>query len=226
MSRLLVVVMLSLALVLPQSLAAGELGVSQQSSLSAVADQPLAGREFGAEFNFASLLLAGIGDTYLSGTFSRFYHGKNVEIAMPYLLNINKDDGEYESRATSTFATVGVHYRKFINRPLGGLYFSGFAKLVHLEGSVDSEVSGVTTGGITEVIGMETATEKELKFGVGVGIGYRYFSNDRLYWGTSLSIGRYLTGDHEKFDGDGLGFSIADSAATIEFELLKFGYAF
>ena len=60
------------------------------------------------------------------------------------------------------------------------------------------------------------------KFGIGFGIGYRYFSRSGLYWGTSLTVGRYFTGTNKMIAGD----DILDWEGYVDIELLKFGIAF
>ena len=68
----------------------------------------------------------------------------------------------------------------------------------------------------------------ENKFGMGVGIGYRiFFKNgiyNGMYWGASLSVGRYISGKKHQFIHDAAGGD--DEQNIIDVELLKFGYAF
>jgi len=59
---------------------------------------------------------------------------------------------------------------------------------------------------------------------LGVGIGYRIFSYKGLYWGTSVSFGRYIVGENNKFHGSFLDIN-DDAKYIIDFELLKFGFA-
>jgi hypothetical protein len=65
----------------------------------------------------------------------------------------------------------------------------------------------------------------ESKLGIGVGLGYRIFSYRGLYWGTSISFGRYLIGKNNKFSGGFLTYD-DDNQYILDIELLKFGWAF
>jgi hypothetical protein len=62
---------------------------------------------------------------------------------------------------------------------------------------------------------------KTNKIGMMFGIGYRYFTKSGFYWGTSLSIGRYFTGNNHINSGflDGTKY-------IVDFEILKFGVTF
>jgi hypothetical protein len=61
--------------------------------------------------------------------------------------------------------------------------------------------------------------------GAGVGIGYRKFSYRGLYWGASLSLGRYFIGKNDRFYGSWLSYD-DDNEIIIDVEFLKFGWAF
>ena len=65
----------------------------------------------------------------------------------------------------------------------------------------------------------------ENKLGIGIGIGYRKFSYKGFYWGTSLNLGRYFLGENGKYIGEFLWYD-NDSEIILNFELLKFGWAF
>ena len=116
-----------------------------------------------------------------------------------------------------TLLTLDAHYRYFLGDTTNGFYINGFGRLARLRAKTGDDLSWLD-GYATH----PTATEN--KFGVGVGIGYRIFSKNGLYWGTSLSAGRYIVGKNDKFIMANFGND--DSQTIIDIEMLKFGYAF
>lgn len=188
-------------------------------------DQPLGARQQGIEFNLFRLLLWDEGEKALSGTYSRFYADDNVEIAIPFMYSSGRQHSYAFGSAgqPSGFATVGdlesytvdMHYRKYLGHRLDGFYLSGFTRVAHLNGALEQNVNE------------PYRTDSETKLGVGVGIGYRIFSRSGLYWGMSLNVGRYLTGDSDVFeDSDSASADIDDSSIIVDIEFFKFGYAF
>lgn len=145
------------------------------------------------------------GEKLISGTISYFDHVNYVEIAVPlHYMKIN--DSDYRQQ------TIDIHYRKYANDYIGGFYLSGFARLARLEGRSSSNLDGYNYA-------------KQVKFGLGVGLGAKVFLKNGIYWGAGLSIGRYITGDNEIFDQD--SFLMTDDLPFIlDVELFKFGYAF
>lgn len=171
---------------------------------------PIANKSFGIEFNPAYLLLASADDQLvLSGGFSLFKADRGAEIAFPiFFRDSNKENG------LTTF-TIDSHYRRFLGRHQSGFYLSGSVRYKYARGKEDVDEIPIFT--------FETGEEITLhKFGVGFGIGYRHFSPSGLYWGTSLTVGRYFT-DTDKLIADD---DVLNGKSYIDIELLKFGYAF
>lgn len=176
-------------------------------------NQPLANKRFGIAIN-PFRILAWSDTQSFSGTFSLFRAEENVEIAFPFFYEVEEpwnendpDDSEFTS------ITLDVHYRKFLGQTANGFYISGFGRLASLSGRLqDRDVDGVFVPGVED---------SQLKFGVGIGIGYRIFSADSWYWGTSLSIGRYAA-EGDRF----VNANIDDADYIIDIELFKFGYSF
>ncbi len=162
-------------------------------------------KKFGVETNPFYLLVISSGeDTMLSGTFSYFDHKNNAEIAVPiHVMHLGNSNYKQE--------TIDVHYRKFLNDRVGGFYLSGFARVARLRGETDYS--------------KDYKYAKQTKLGTGVGIGVRIFSSFGLYWGASLSLGRYLTGDNDTFRSDTLIIT-DDQPYIFDIELFKFGYSF
>lgn len=194
------------------------LDISTQSK-KAFIDQPLGARQHGIELNLFRFLLWDEGEKSMSGTYSRFDTDKNVEIAMPFMYSSGPQDeyfwdddpaiGDLESY------TVDLHYRKYLGHRLEGFYLSGFSRLAHLNGTLEASSAGFYDKG------------SETKLGVGFGIGYRVFSPSGLYWGMSLSLGRYLTGESDAFlSSDSSSADLDDESLIVDVEFFKFGYAF
>jgi len=171
---------------------------------------PLAGKKFGVEFNFPRLLTYNDSWQSFSGTFSYFDHENKAEIALPWVISKNQSSNNDDDFLDIT--TVDMQYRKFIDNKLNGVYFSGVGRLAHLDGNLRDQ----------------TANQRTLKFGVGVGLGYRLFpQSNRFYWGTSLVMGRFIVGENDIYDNSGIDFlNFDDQAFFVDIEFLKFGYAF
>ena len=155
-------------------------------------------KRFGVEINPFYPLLLNNGDKFFSASFSYFNHASAVEIAIPI---------SYQKENNYKQKTVDVHYRKFVNDTLDGFYFSGFSRFAQLEGRHGN-------GYI-----------KQTKVGLGVGLGFRFFAQNGFYWGGSLGLGSYITGENDLFSHD--LFSVNDDPQLLfDIELLKFGYTF
>ena len=165
---------------------------------------PLEGRHFGVEFNPA-LLLVGLGneELYLSGGFSLFNLAPQAEIAFPVYYRRYDHDG-------SSLLTADAHYSLFFSKKRG-FYASGGLRYARLYGEQDWWDDGRDSRMVTVD-----------KFGAFFGIGYRYFSEIGIYWGTSLIMGTYLTDDTDKIDG----IFMDAGKFLFDVELLKIGYAF
>jgi hypothetical protein len=173
---------------------------------------PLANRTAGVEFNPAYLLLASADDQLVfSGGFSLFSVNRNAEIAFPIFF---EDAGNNDNDAV-TFS-VDSHYRHFLGRHQGGFYLSASVRYQYLHGREGTDE--------IPFLSIDTNGEKITlhKLGAGFGIGYRYFSRSGLYWGTSLTVGRYFTGTDKQIQG----FDLLNGKGYIDVELLKFGIAF
>ena len=190
--------------------------VIQKKIYQTVKDQPLQDKKYGVEFNFFRLLFFGsvtdgLNHT-LSGTFSLFYPKKKVEIAFPFFYS--NTDRYYEDSSVRQI-TLDCHYRKFLGNSLNKFYISGFVRYANLKGYEDSYWFKDKDDDLV----MST----ENKVGVGFGVGYRIFSYSGFYWGTSISVGRYIIGENGKFSNI---IWNNDNEIIINFEFLKFGYAF
>lgn len=195
--------------------------VGQKKILQHVADEPLAGKNFGVELNPFRLITLGMNkSTSLSGSVSLFNVVRSAEIQIPlYYMDSPDEEGDMNKNAFSLF-TADVHYRQFLGRTQNGFFLSGFGRLARLEGYEGELFDGSW--------GDSTVTDKRsslLKFGAGVGLGYRIFSHRGLYWGSSISLGRYFNGGENRFRG-GFGSMYDDGEIIVDIELFKFGWAF
>ncbi|MCI0696630.1 hypothetical protein L0337_32090 [candidate division KSB1 bacterium] len=173
---------------------------------------PLASKTAGVEFNPAYLLLASADDQLvISGGLSWFSANRNAEIAFPIFF---RDAGKADNDPI-TFS-VDSHYRHFLGRHQGGFYLSASVRYQYLRGREDTDE--------IPFFSVDTNGDKITlhKFGAGFGIGYRYFSRSGLYWGTSLTVGRYFTGTDKQIQG----IDLLNGKGYIDVELLKFGIAF
>lgn len=195
--------------------------VGQKKILEHVADEPLAGKNFGVEVNPFRLITLGTGNqSSMSGSVSLFNVVRSAEIQIPlYYMNAPDKDDDLNKDAFSLF-TADVHYRQFLGRTQDGFFLSGFGRFARLEG-----YEGELFDGIFGDSTIEDKRSSLLKFGAGVGLGYRIFSHRGLYWGSSISLGRYFNGGKDRFRG-GLGSFYDDGEIIFDIELFKFGWAF
>lgn len=183
----------------------------QQKMYDENKNNPLFGKNYGIEVNPVRLLF--ITDSFtFSGGFSLFDVDRGAEIAFPVFLQI-PDDSDYLSEFT-----LDAHYRYFMGNTQNGFYLSTFARYAYLEG-----VLGDVVFFDEEITSNERGSEHKL--GIGFGLGWRKFSYRGLYWGTSFSVGRYLIGENEKFASNLLDID-NDNEIIVNFEFLKFGWAF
>jgi len=196
--------------------------VLQKKMYKDVKDQPLENKKYGVEFNFFRLLFFGSETNYLnhtlSGSFSLFYPKKKVEISFPFFYSNPVNEWgweEYDENNSIRQITLDCHYRKFLGNSLNKFYISGFVRYANIKGYEGSYWDKDS----------DPVVSSENKIGVGIGIGYRIFSYSGFYWGTSISLGRYIIGKNGKYYGDFLWYD-NDNETIINFEFLKFGYAF
>jgi hypothetical protein len=182
----------------------------QKQMYTETRNAPLANKKYGIECNLFRLIALDEIVSF-SGTFSLFDINRNAEIAFPiFYLNPK------ESEALTEF-TLDCHYRYFLGNTQNGFYISGFSRYAYLRGTI-----GLNKMYFWDSTPPNNETGSENKFGIGFGIGYRIFSYKGFYWGTSVSIGRYIIGKSDKF----MGYLDNDNSYIIDFELLKFGWAF
>jgi len=173
--------------------------------------EPLANKKYGIEFSPIRLLWGWTGEgigryTHLSGGFSLFAVDRHAEVAFPILCVLGTT-----YNVPFRFLNIDATYRRFLGDQQGGFYLSGGLRYAYASGE--------------ELISYDVPAGNEIvqsKFGLYVGIGYRYFHHSGFYWGCNLVVGRYL-GDDSRLVGDA---DISDEIFLIDSELLKIGYAF
>jgi len=124
---------------------------------------------------------------------------------------------------------LDCHYRRFLGRAQKGFFISGFIRYANLRGLLQEDLYNYCHYG-----GEEPKLLPENKIGVGFGIGYRIFFKNRFYWGISFSLGRYVSGENNRFyhkwydpvGPEGFMYPTNDVGGIISFEIFKIGYAF
>jgi hypothetical protein len=185
----------------------------QQKTYDEIAQEPLANKHFGIELNPATLLVASANDVFiLSGGFSLFAVDRHAEIAFPFFY---QNGAGKNNNYSLNLLTLDAAYRRFLGRHQDGFYLSIGTRYTHIRGE---------EGPTFILFGYDRpgATVTTSKMGLYFGIGYRYFSESGLYWGFSISYGRYFSNDER----DIKGITLDDSKILIDVELLKFGIAF
>ncbi len=185
----------------------------QEKILDIIDEEPLRGKKFGIEINPIRLLALSTDEKTFSGSFSFFNLKPNVEISIPIFVSNTQLAGE----DFSVF-TIDGHYRYFLGSKTNGFYISGFSRLATLNGTFSNQHSW----------NENNESGRTYKLGAGFGIGYRIFSKSGLYWGASLSLGRYLIGNSNQYRSSysDTFAEIDDEEFIFDVELFKFGYAF
>ena len=188
----------------------------QKKMYSEIKNEPLKNKKYGVELNLFRLLTMASNSSYsISGSFSLFNIDRKAEIAFPFFYQKSPTEKMF---ASPNSLTLDCHYRYFLGNTQNGFYMSAFTRYANLNGITGANYSLLTN----EATGPR---ETENKLGLGIGLGYRYFSYKGFYWGSSLSVGRYLFGHNDKF-ASGFSLSNDDGEYIIDMELLKFGWAF
>lgn len=168
-------------------------------------------QNIGIELNPFRLLISTDRWLSVSGTVAHFNNNNGVEIAIPFYYSNESAYDDYISDETRF--NLDIHYRKYLfDKETDGLYLGAFGRYTYLDGQAQNSSRYVTIN----------------KFGLGIEMGFRLKSESLpLYWGASLSTGRYLGNSNNKLRRDVLfdaGFD--DRAFIFDIELLKVGYAF
>jgi hypothetical protein len=180
--------------------------------------EPLENKKFGIEFNPAYFLVSSSRSyTVLSGGFSLFDVDRHAEIAFPifYQNGTDENSGNHEL----TLWNQDIVYRKFLGQHQDGFYIEGGLRYTHIRGEEGGDLS---LFGLSLFPSSSAPIITTDKVGAMFGIGYRYFSTSGIYWGISFVWGSYFSADKRTIQG-----IIGDDTKTIiDFEILKFGYAF
>jgi hypothetical protein len=185
-------------------------------------NDPLADKRWGIEISPLRLIDWHEGEDEerdeFAGTISYFPANQRAEIAFPFFLGNLQDKSEDEHLKSRT---IDAHYRYFLGRSRAGMYLAGFGRLAFLSGTLGDDIfdaNEVDENG-------HNKEDKTTKFGLGIGIGQRFFSPSGLYWGWSVILGRYISGESNRYAGD---FFILDDdeKVILDAELMKVGWAF
>ncbi len=170
-------------------------------------DDPFQGRCHGIEVNFAGLLVGSRDGLMLSGTYSYFPKDSNLEIAFPFFYDLDSSDENDLRRYALDFAS-----RYYLGKHRSGIYVQAGLRVVRMWGPSDA--------------GWWDEPEREKlevnKHGVFTGVGYRKFSKKGLYWGCSISLGRYWGDLDTHLHDDGL---LGDDV-LFDIEFFKLGFLF
>jgi hypothetical protein len=172
---------------------------------------------FGVELNPGLILYArGQKSTVVSAGFSYFPKNRKSELTIPIVYEYSKN-GKWFHYDFGKSINLELHYRKFLPGKVGGIYSDMGIKYnyAYSKPSNDYEYS-------------EPIEPKSMRrLGLGCGVGYRIFSDDRFYWGIGIFIGSYFLGqDIDNNTGISSIFFTSDERSFLTFQLLKVGYAF
>ena len=172
--------------------------------------------EWGIEFNPIRAVFFHE-DTSFSGTFTHFNNSESTEISIPwYYYSTDITSKDSESNYNSRSILVDVHYRKYFSPNTEGGYLGVFGRYAHLHG-LDNETEKYR---VLNKVGM----------GLEVGFKVKNIFDTSFYYGASISLGSYLTGEDNVFKssrgGELPSFVFDDIRQIIDIELFKIGYAF
>lgn len=174
---------------------------------SEVVESPLGNRKWGIEFNPARPLVFAGDALSLSGGVSNFSWNREAEVAFPFVLWIFSDD-------QGSIYTQDVHYRHFLSGRQRGFYVGGYARYQYAH-----------YGQVTFTNNAEPKRSIN-RGGLAFELGGRVFSRSGLYWGWSVSLGRYIVGDELDTDGFPNNPFLWTGDLILDVEVLKLGFAF
>jgi len=170
--------------------------------------------KIGVELNPGPILYASDKNaTVISAGISLFPKNRKSEITMPVTFESSRDDEWFNGSYFGKSVNVELHYRFYLAGKLGGIYNSVGLKYnyAYLKPDEDSEYA---------------KKETVSRLGLGFGIGYRLFSDDKLYWGIGIFFGRHLLG-RDISDKLNIGSMFTrDENLFFTVQLLKTGWAF
>jgi len=184
----------------------------QQTMYKEQKNNPLENKTFGIEINPFRLLFLSERFT-LTGGVSLFGVTRSAEIAFPIYYDRPNNEKFYRE------LNLDCHFRYFFGNTQNGFYDSAFTRYAHLSGYPDWISTFLDT---SSNLG---SRESSNRIGVGFGLGYRKFSYKGIYWGTGITVGRYLVGEYKNFYGDIFGLLDLNDY-IVDFEFFKFGWAF
>ena len=168
---------------------------------------------FGIELNPGLLLYTKDENaTVISAGFSIFPKHRKTELAIPIVLEYSKDDHWFGGNYSGKSVNLDFHYRLYLTGKIGGFYTSLGAKYNY-------------AFLISEDLYQPSEKYTINRLGFGFGVGYRIFSDDRLFWGIGIFVGRYFGKDISKKVYISSIFTDEDYS-FINIQLLKIGYAF
>jgi hypothetical protein len=168
---------------------------------------PLANKKYGIEINPVRVIAFGFYPT-LSGSFSLFGINRNSELAFPVLF-------QFQNAILNQKLKVDFHYRYFLSTTQNGFYLSAFVRYQH------------SNEALLNILTLTTSHIQVDRIGLGVGLGFRVFSNKGPYWGCSLIFGKFITPNPTiTSNSSTLDISNLFSNYILDLECLKVGYAF
>lgn len=165
-------------------------------------------RKHGIEFNPFGLFLQLDPAENLLVSFGYSYFGLDsiTELSLPILYR-NAEDG---------YAVhIDLHYRRFITGEKNGFYVSGMLRYTRIKSEIITYFFEVNENTVFP----EKTTNN---FGLGMGLGWRFFNSSNFYWGASFSFGQYLVNNIEEYKYEPL----ISSGYFVDLEFLKIGYFF
>jgi len=171
---------------------------------------------FGLEINPGLLLYArGQKATVVSAGFSYFPQNRKSEITIPIVYEYSKDSDWFFENGKSV--NLELHYRKFLMGKVGGIYSDIGIKYNYAYSEPSDDYENI-----------EPDEPKSMRrLGLGFGMGYRIFSDDRFYLGIGVFLGSYFLGrDIDNSTGISSSLFTSDERSFFTIQLLKIGYAF
>jgi hypothetical protein len=202
--------------------AQGDAVMMRQDSITAAPNKPTglvtslppANKTMGVEWSPVRLLVGTTDDSYktqILGGVSLFSIDRRAEIAFPFLYMFGKLDD-----VPAKIVNFDVTYRRFFKKQQKGFYYSAGLRYNFLQGAVASK----------DLLNKQGHTNEQLtqsRAGIYLGIGFRHFFKNGLYWGTSFILGLYSNKVDPRFY---FGHDLPPMDFIGAMDIGKFGYAF
>ncbi len=159
-------------------------------------------------------------EPYIRTGVSYFLEDSHYEVALPFAFADYAEDSINNNQVTVSIFSADLIVRRYWHKQPkgeGGFYLGPFVRATYLLSYISHYNS----------TSWELANNNDLKFGAGIDFGVKKITEGGFFWGASISIGQYFSGEHGKYNlPEGSNTFKYNQQEIIDIDLLKFGFVF